>query len=60
MKMNSMRVPLPVAGPAAALGGAAALPNDIREAATALGVTKGLYVRKVFLPSIAFENPRNS
>jgi NitT/TauT family transport system permease protein len=35
------------------LGGASALPNDIREAATALGVKKGLYIRKVFLPSIA-------
>lgn len=34
------------------LGGAQSLPNDIREAAVALGVKKSLYVRKVFLPSI--------
>lgn len=34
------------------LGGATALPNDIREAAVALGVKKGLYIKTVFLPSI--------
>ena len=35
------------------LGGSDAIPNDIREAASSLGVKGGLYARKIYLPAIA-------
>ena len=34
------------------LGGAAALPNDIREVGESLGIKKKLYIKRIFLPSI--------